>query len=185
MEGTDTGDGWPADLGALNLQNGVSVTIDGGSYALDGAGLYRGLFVYAGDVTVQNLTIQNAVATGGAGANIAGGGAGLGGGLFIASGGTVTLDDVNITDNAEGGSGGGDPTAPLEPVGGGGGGLGGAGYLGAVAVSASAQRAAARAASCLAPDPAPMATALLAFSPMGDLMAAVEVWASKHPAPAG
>jgi hypothetical protein len=29
-EGTDTGDSLPADLYALNLQTGVSVTIDGG-----------------------------------------------------------------------------------------------------------------------------------------------------------
>src|SRR5690242_18560499 len=85
----------PAELYALNLKAGVSVTIDGGGFSLSGANTYRGLFVEAGQVTVENLTIKNAVATGGAGGAGAryggGGGAGLGGGLFVASGGIVTL----------------------------------------------------------------------------------------------
>jgi hypothetical protein len=111
-----------ADLTALNLASGVSVTINGASHTLNGQN-NSGLFVYAGDVAVQNLTIQNAVATGGAGDEIAGGGAGLGGGLFVASAGTVTLSGVTFShDEAVGGNGG----IPY-PHQGGGGGLGGAG----------------------------------------------------------
>jgi hypothetical protein len=97
-----------ADLTALNLHSGVSVTIDGGNDALDGAG-YSALHVSAGDVTLQNLTIENAVAQGGAGSSGGGGGgAGLGGGLFVGSGGTVALANVSFGSNsAIGGNGGG------------------------------------------------------------------------------
>ena len=42
-----------ADLDALNLHGGVDVSILGGGFTLDGNGLYRGLFVYAGTVTVR------------------------------------------------------------------------------------------------------------------------------------
>ena len=82
-------------LSAVNLGSGSSLTIDGQGHVLDGGQIHRGLFVYNGAVTVENLTIQNAVATGGAGGSgnwAGGGGAGLGGGLFVASGGNVTLD---------------------------------------------------------------------------------------------
>jgi hypothetical protein len=128
-EGTDTGTSItygtqtlsaPPDLYALNLTSSVSVTIDGGSYALDGDNLYQGLFVFQGDVTIQSLTIENAIATGGAGApgrtgGGGGGGAGLGGGLFVAgttagggSGGQVVLSGVTFSnDGAVGGAGGG------------------------------------------------------------------------------
>jgi hypothetical protein len=126
-------------LYSLNLQSGVSVAIDGsdgggGRYSLDGHGAQRGLFVYAGTVTVANLKIVNAVAQGGAGGGgVAGGGggAGLGGGLFIAGptqgagGGNVTLDNVDFSrDSAVGGSGGAYVSGD---AGGGGGGLGGRG----------------------------------------------------------
>ena len=97
------------DVTALNLASGVSVTIDGGSYALDGSeNTGSGLFVYAGNVTLQNLTIQNAGARGGSGGfGGGGGGAGLGGGLFVASAGTVTLNNVTFNDDAaQGGNGG-------------------------------------------------------------------------------
>src|ERR1700724_1832908 len=102
-EGTDTGAAItfngqtlsaPADLYALNLQSGVSLTINGsksagGSYTLSGGGAFRGLLAYAGLVTIQNLNIANTVAsggTGGAGFLAGGGGAGLGGGVFGNSG---------------------------------------------------------------------------------------------------
>src|ERR1700759_2300962 len=90
-EGTDTGQSItfgattlaaPPELYAINLQSGnsetpLTLTIDGNGHTLDGAGTYRGLFVYSGQVTIRNLTIQNAVATGGAGAaGVAGGGGG-------------------------------------------------------------------------------------------------------------
>jgi hypothetical protein len=122
-------------LKAINLKSGVTLDIKGaanGGSILDGAGLERGLFVYSGVVTIENLTIQNVVARGGAGGQDGGGGAGLGGGLFIADNtadasavaGHVTLTGVSFINNAAiGGAGGGG--AP----GGGGGGLGGAGGL--------------------------------------------------------
>src|SRR5262249_38214433 len=51
-----------ADLNAINLHTGVTLTIDGsdgsgGGYTLDGAGQFRGLFVYSGTVSIENLTI--------------------------------------------------------------------------------------------------------------------------------
>src|SRR5579872_1106279 len=144
-EGTDVGNSItfgaqtlsaPPDLYALNLASGVSVTIDGGGNTLDGAGAYRGFFVYAGSVTIQNLTIADAAAIGGAAVSGGGGGAGLGGALFVAgtgnvdgsgntlaTGGTVTLDAVTFSnDQAVGGSSG--PQGNGE---GSGGGLGGSG----------------------------------------------------------
>ncbi len=100
---------------AVNLASGVNLTIDGGGNTLSGAGAYRGLFVYNGNVTIQNLTIANAKAQGGTGGyGGGGGGAGLGGGLFIGgtnpgtAGGNVTLTNVTFTgDSAVGGGGGG------------------------------------------------------------------------------
>ena len=56
-----------ANLRALNLASGMGVTLEGGGFTLSGNSLYRGLFVYAGTVTVQHLTIQDAVAQGGKG----------------------------------------------------------------------------------------------------------------------
>jgi len=56
-----------ANIDAVNLKAGGALTIDGQGAVLDGADVYCGLFVYAGAVTVENLTIQNAAAVGGAG----------------------------------------------------------------------------------------------------------------------
>ena len=134
---------------AINLESGSSLTIAGTTgfggvevQTLDGGHSQRGLFVYAGNVTVENLTIQNMSAVGGAGGGGdtgsglgGGGGAGLGGGLFVTGssdgvgGANVTLDNVSfINDAATGGAGGG---GGAERVGGGGGGgLGGAGGIG-------------------------------------------------------
>ena len=101
-------------LDAINLQPGVSLTIDGQGHTLDGAGTYRGLFAYAGLTTVQNLAIDDTVARGGNGGFVSGGGgAGLGGGLFVAgtnaglaSGAVVTLNNVTFSsDKAVGGNG--------------------------------------------------------------------------------
>ena len=130
-----------AALPAIDLASGVSLTIDGEGGALNGENASRGLFVYSGDVTIENLTIENSIAKGGAGAAGAaggGGGAGLGGGLFVAgtngSGGLlagqavapdVTLSNVALVhDSAEGGAGGAGSGAS---GGGGGGGAVGAG----------------------------------------------------------
>ncbi len=127
-------------LDAVNLHTGVTLTIDGGGHALDGAGQYRGLFAYAGTLTVSNLSIDNTVARGGDGGFMSGGGgAGLGGGLFVAgtnpglnSGADVTLNNVTFSgDKAIGGNGSaGYPylgELGPRPGGGGGGGLGGNG----------------------------------------------------------
>src|SRR5208283_1771949 len=120
-------------LVAINLAPGVTLDINGGTHDLVGGGVttpQRGLFVYAGDVFVQNLTLDAFDAKGGAGGTGAGGGAGLGGGLFISSNvagdpGNVTLDNVAfIADRATGGAGG------AKGGNGGGGGLGGAGANG-------------------------------------------------------
>src|SRR5665213_3400332 len=50
----------PPDLYAFNLNSNVQVTIDGsngsgGNFTLDGNNTYRGLFVYSGAVTIDNL----------------------------------------------------------------------------------------------------------------------------------
>ena len=140
-EGTDTGAhidyagrmlSAPPDLFALNTQAGVQVTIDGNGHTLDGAGTYRGLFVYDGTIGINDLVLQDDKAAGGRGGagNFAGGGgAGLGGGLFVAAGGDVRLDGVSFAaDAAVGGNGGGTRSGGA----GGGGGLGGTGgtYVG-------------------------------------------------------
>jgi hypothetical protein len=57
---------------AVNLEDNDTLTIDGQGATLDGAGAHRGLFVYAGNVTIQNLTIADTVARGGAGGAAAG-----------------------------------------------------------------------------------------------------------------
>ena len=74
-----------SDIFAVDLKGDDTLTIDGQGATLDGAGQGRGLFVYSGNVTIDDLTIANAVATGGnGGSGGGGGGAGLGGGLFVA-----------------------------------------------------------------------------------------------------
>jgi len=125
-------------LNAINLHAGVTLDIEGEGATLNGANAQgvsdhqRGLFVYAGTVTIESLTIANAEAVGGSSGS-GGGGAGLGGGLFVAndvvhgaaSAGAVTLTNVNFSgDSAKGGSSG------VSVLGGGGGGLGGDGYSG-------------------------------------------------------
>jgi len=115
-------------------RSGSSLTIAGTTgiggarvQTINGSNAHRGFFVYAGNVTLENLTIENAVAQGGAGSAGGGGGAGFGGGLFVASAGAVTLDDVSFSnDAAQGGAGGGGQL----PHSGGGGGLGGGGGAG-------------------------------------------------------
>ena len=87
-----------SSLDAINLTSGDTLTIDGAGGALDGAGAYRGLFVYSGAVTIKNLTIQNAVARGTTGVSGGGGGAGLGGGRpFVAAAGEATLINDTFT----------------------------------------------------------------------------------------
>lgn len=121
-------------LPAINTSS--AVTIDGGSNILNGGGVQRGFFVYAGTVTINNLTITNAQALGGAGGNAGGsggggGGLGAGGAIFVANGASVTVSNVNVTGNsATGGNGG--SQGGLWSGGGGGGGIGGPGGTGGV-----------------------------------------------------
>ncbi len=121
-------------LEAINLGTGGSLTIDGGGFALDGRPFrlvapQRGLLVYSGNVTVDDLALNNMAARGGNGGNASnpgGGGAGFGGALLVASGGNVTLDNVSFSDDAAiGGNGGSYNKSGFG--GGGGGGLGGNG----------------------------------------------------------
>jgi autotransporter-associated beta strand protein len=132
-------------LEAVNLHSGLSLVINGGGGTLDGLGNQRGLFIYSGDVTVENLAIDNAAAIGGNGGNFngqsylstggGGGGAGLGGGLFVAgtaNGGAapanVTLSNVAFQNNrAQGGAGTALIYDGAAPTLSGGGGLGGNG----------------------------------------------------------
>jgi hypothetical protein len=115
-----------AELEAINLRGADTLDIEGDGATLDGAGPsgdsynQRGLFVYAGHVSIENLTIENMKAIGGAGGpgsgpgfGGGGGGAGLGGGLFLGANvagapANVTLSNVNfLKDSATGGNGGG------------------------------------------------------------------------------
>ena len=109
-------------VAALDLQDGVSLAIDGGGHTLDGGGTQEGFFEEAGNVTIENLSIVNATARGGDAPRSfegnegqtdvsggGGGGAGLGGGVFVASGASMSLVDVDFThDSAVGGSGASD-----------------------------------------------------------------------------
>jgi hypothetical protein len=126
-------------LPAIHLAPGVTLDIEGNGGTLDGGGVQRGLFVYSGTVTIENLSLNDFAALGGAGGSGGGGGAGLGGALFVADNaksasnpnsdasvvaGAVVLTNVSfIHDSATGGAGG----APGPRSDGGGGGLGGAG----------------------------------------------------------
>ena len=139
-------------LEAINLASSSdTLTIYGNGSVIDGLNSQRGLFVYSGNVEIEDLTIQNTVAAGGAGGagNIAGGGgAGLGGGCDVAnnvaggaaSAGNVTLSNVDfINDKAiggAGGAGGGTGTGGGGGLGGAGGGVGGAGGGGGIGVDA-------------------------------------------------
>jgi Hint domain/Passenger-associated-transport-repeat len=148
IEGTDAGDqiffagnslSAPAELYAINLKSGVTLTIDGNGNTLSGANTYSGLFAYSGAVTIDDLAIENTVAQGGSGGDAkrpGGGGAGLGGGLFVASGANVTLSDVTFSNNtARGGAGGAYSSSANY---GGGGGLGGNAGFGGGGVGATA-----------------------------------------------
>ena len=124
-------------LEAIDLKAGTTLDIlgtAGSGGALDGGGTEHGLFVYAGSVTIEDLTIRNMEALGGNGLDGGGAGAGLGGGLFVGANvagdaGFVTLNNVVFSgDKAVGGRGINDPTRNNR-AGGGGGGLGGNGGL--------------------------------------------------------
>jgi hypothetical protein len=131
------------ELAAINLKSGVTLDIVGQGHTLDGGNMQRGLFVYSGTVTIEDLTIQNMIARGGNGGSLlgsggsggGGGGAGLGGGLFVANetahgaaaAGNVTLTNVTITSSSAIGGNGGAGSVGGGGGGGGGGGMGGNG----------------------------------------------------------
>jgi len=132
-KGFTIGDGMGTQLLAFNTKS--NVTLNGNMTTLDGGGTQRGLFVFSGNVTINDLTIQNALAKGGAGGGGTdgggGGGAGLGGALFVASGAQVTVNNVSLNqNNATGGSGGAIIAGTSGANGGGGGGLVGTGGSG-------------------------------------------------------
>lgn len=83
------------DLSALQGTGTIIRSSTGNTFSIDGSGQFRGLFVYSGSATVQDLTITNAVAQGGKGGNGTsaggGGGAGLGGALFVNAGATPAV----------------------------------------------------------------------------------------------
>jgi autotransporter-associated beta strand protein len=117
------------DLPALQGTDTVVRSSTGNAFSINGSGQFRGLFIYSGSTTVQDLTITNAVARGGNGGNGqsvgGGGGAGLGGALFVNAGATVTVANLSLTGNAASGGNGG--IGGSGGQGGGGGGLGGNG----------------------------------------------------------
>ncbi|MET4799716.1 VCBS repeat-containing protein [Bradyrhizobium sp. LB11.1] len=115
-----------ANLTAINLASGSHLFINGAGYSLDGGNAYRGLFVFGGNVSINNLNIAHTLAQGGAGGvEGGGGGAGLGGGLFVAAGAAVAIDAVTFTGNAAKGGAGGDwGGGSRGGQGGGGGGMG-------------------------------------------------------------
>ncbi len=118
-----------SDLRVIDLGAQGSLTIEGGGLGIDGDNLWRGLTVYTGNVTIDDLQLENLAAVGGKGGdaiNPGGGGAGLGGALLIAAGASATLNDVTFKGNKAFGGAGGNYT-DTGWSGGGGGGLGGAG----------------------------------------------------------
>jgi hypothetical protein len=139
--------GLSANLPAINLGAGDSLTIEGQHGVLSGSGVARGFYVYSGTVLIRDLVVGATVAKGGdgaAGVDGGGGGAGLGAGLFIAQGASVTLDDVQFAYNTviggnggasvnPGGLGAGSDTGAAGAFGNGGsgGGTGGGGGFGA------------------------------------------------------
>lgn len=123
-------------LNAINLVPGETLLIDGAGGTLDGQSDERGLFVYSGTVTVENLVLADMNAVGGAGGYAGGGGgAGLGGALFVAGGSNggaapadVTLVNVGfLNDATQGGAGSKSSSQARRGAYGGGGGLGGNG----------------------------------------------------------
>ncbi|MCZ8256126.1 MAG: autotransporter-associated beta strand repeat-containing protein, partial [Polaromonas sp.] len=120
-----------ANLGAIHLAGPASgLTINGEGHTLDGNRMYRGFFVGAGNVSVNDLTLQNMLAKGGNGGEgyaPGGGGMGAGGAVFVAAGASANLHNVTIAANAATGGNGGNATEAVNTGLGGGGGMGGNG----------------------------------------------------------
>ena len=134
------------DLLAVNLGKGGLLSLDGADFTLDGNSNFRGLFAYAGGLSISNLEIANAVAQGGQGGSGSsdgggggGGGAGLGGALFVAAQARVTLTNVSFSSDSARGGNGGAANGASNQAGGGGGGLGGNGGAGRQITSGQSQ----------------------------------------------
>jgi hypothetical protein len=119
-------------ISAISLATGVTLDIVGNGNTIIGGG-EPGLYVYQGNVSIDDLTLFNNTITGGAApansGGFGGGSAGLGGGLFVGSHAVVTLDNVNFTkDGAVGGNAGTSSNTGMRsgPAGFGQGGTGGA-----------------------------------------------------------
>ena len=93
---------------ALPLINeGNSLTINGGNFTISGSSQHRIFFVRSGTVNFNNLTLTNGRALGGNGGNGGGGGAGMGGALFIYDGSVSVSNSTFSSNQAIGGNGGG------------------------------------------------------------------------------
>ena len=117
-----------ADAIVINVTDGQTMSIAGGSFTLSGNNLARVIDVTAGTVAIDHLTITNGFVTG-AGGNTPGTSAGLAGGDALGGGirnaGTLTITDSTISANkAAGGGGGGGGNLDGGGGGGGGGGFG-------------------------------------------------------------
>ncbi len=127
----------------INVTDGKTLTIVGGSNAIDGNYLSRVLNVSGGNVALSNLTVKHGLlsGTGGASGNASNangqaGGNALGAGIRIQAG-SLTISNSTVTENYAAGGGGGGATggSGIGYGGGGGGGImsigggnGGAGY---------------------------------------------------------
>jgi len=86
-----------ANLAAINIATASDLTINGAGFTLDGGNTFRGLFVFGGDVAIDNLNIrQYAGPRRQWGQWRRGGGAGLGAAVRCAAA-TISLDGVNFT----------------------------------------------------------------------------------------
>lgn len=132
-----------ADLPAVQA---TGMTFNGGGNTLSGGGAHRGLFVYSGTASIENLTITGTQAKGGDGPDGpsagqlagGGGGAGLGGALFVNAGAAVTVSNVSFNANSAIGGDGGVGSPAGNTGGGGGGGLGGNGSQGGGGIGSGA-----------------------------------------------
>ena len=174
-----------APVAPVVLDDGQTLTINGGGFTIDGGGAFRPFFISSSSpttaggpiVTISNLTIANGMAEGGDGG---GGGMGAGGGLFVDQNATVILDLVNFTGNgAVGGdgssvsrSGGGGLGGDGGDNGGGGGGLYGTGGSGQASKPAVAAEGRSVAAAATRDPAAAVVAAAAAFSSLAGPLAA-------------
>lgn len=123
----------PIEMAGKNL----SILGPVGDATLNGNNVFRGFFVAAGNVTIDQMKITNTRAKGGDGghgASPGGGGGGMGGAFFVRQGSTLTVNAVSITNSRAQGGTGGNALSSANTSAGGGGGMGGRGGDGAVSI---------------------------------------------------